>query len=216
MTILQDTTSTTSLFTSLDVKTDPLRSVISMDQQSIMMYLSLKGLNAVGIHNDHVATLKGEATPYRTATYYLRKASFSSPQTPQPFGSPVPILNESDAVILLALSDEPFASVRQLGRRTHLNPSRVYDHLTHKLGFPVRCLRSVTHLLSEADKHTRAQLSIELFEILQHQKDRAWHDIVTLDESRTISRQITSGSGFLRELKFRRGSGSPFSREKRW
>jgi hypothetical protein len=31
----------------------------------------------------------------------------------------------------------------------------------------------------------------------------------------SISRQITSGSGFLRELKPRRGSVSPFSREKR-
>jgi hypothetical protein len=39
------------------------------------------------------------------------------------------------------------------------------------------------HLLSEADKHTRAQLSFELFEMLQHQKDGAWHDIATLNES---------------------------------
>jgi hypothetical protein len=58
----------------------------------------------------------------------------------------------------------------------------VYDYLTHKLGFTVRCLRWVPYLLSEPDKHTRAQLSFELFEILQHQKERAWHDIVTLDE----------------------------------
>jgi hypothetical protein len=35
-----------------------------MDQQSIVMYLSLKGLNAVEIHNDLVATLKGEAKSY--------------------------------------------------------------------------------------------------------------------------------------------------------
>jgi hypothetical protein len=31
-----------------------------MDQQSILTYLSLKVLNAVEVHNDLVATLKGE------------------------------------------------------------------------------------------------------------------------------------------------------------
>jgi hypothetical protein len=59
--ILQHATSTTSVFTFLDVKTDPSRSVISIEQQSIVMYLSLKGLNAVEIHNDPVATLMGKA-----------------------------------------------------------------------------------------------------------------------------------------------------------
>jgi hypothetical protein len=34
-----------AMTTSPDVKTELLRSVISMDQQSIVMYLSLKGLN---------------------------------------------------------------------------------------------------------------------------------------------------------------------------
>jgi hypothetical protein len=43
--VLQHTTSTTSVFTSPDTETDPSRSVISMDQQLIVMYLSLKGLN---------------------------------------------------------------------------------------------------------------------------------------------------------------------------
>jgi hypothetical protein len=111
---------------------------MSIGQQSIVMYLSLKDLNVVEIHNDLVATLKGEAKSYITVTYCLRKPSFSSPKTPQPYESPAPILNESDEVILLALSEEPFASVRQLVHRTHLHSSMVYDHLTHKLGFTVR------------------------------------------------------------------------------
>jgi hypothetical protein len=80
-----------------------------MDQQSIVMRLSRKGSNAVEIHNDLVATLKGDAKPYSTITYYLRKPSFSSPKTPQPSESPAPIRNESDETILLALSEKPFA-----------------------------------------------------------------------------------------------------------
>jgi hypothetical protein len=66
-----------------------------MAQQSIVMYLILKGLNAVEIHNDLVATLKDEAKPYSIVTRHLRKPSFSSPKTPQPSESPAPILNES-------------------------------------------------------------------------------------------------------------------------
>jgi hypothetical protein len=144
-----------------------------MDQQSIVMYLSLKGLNTVEIHNDLVAPLKGEAKSHCTVMYYLRKPSFSSPKTPRPSESPASILNESDEAVLLTLSEEPFASVRQLARRANLHSSAVYDHLTHKLGCTVRYLRWVPFLLSEADRHTRAQFSFKLFEMLQHQKDRA-------------------------------------------
>jgi hypothetical protein len=52
-----------------------------MDQQSIAMYLSLKGLNAGETHNDLVATLQSEAKSYSSVTYYLLKPSFSSPKT---------------------------------------------------------------------------------------------------------------------------------------
>jgi hypothetical protein len=121
ITILQHTTSTVSVFTSQDAKTDALRFVISMDQQSIVMSFSLKGLNAVEVHNDLVATLKGEAESDSTVTYYVRKPIFSSPKTSQPSESPAPIFNESDEAILIALSEEPFASVQQLARRTHLH-----------------------------------------------------------------------------------------------
>jgi hypothetical protein len=74
---------------------------------SIVMYLSLKGLNAGEIHYDLVATLNGEAKSYSTVTYYLRKPSFSSPKTARPSESPAPIFNESNEAILLALFEEP-------------------------------------------------------------------------------------------------------------
>jgi hypothetical protein len=53
-----------------------------MDWQSLVMYLSLKGLNAVEIHNDLVAALKGEAKSCGTVTDYLRKPSFSTQRHP--------------------------------------------------------------------------------------------------------------------------------------
>jgi hypothetical protein len=51
-----------------------------MDQQWIVTHLNLKGLNAIEIHNDIVATLKAETMSYSTVTYYLSKPSFSSPK----------------------------------------------------------------------------------------------------------------------------------------
>jgi hypothetical protein len=53
-----------------------------MDKQSIVTYFSLKSLNAVEIHNDLIATLKGEAKSYSILTYYLRRRNFSSLKTP--------------------------------------------------------------------------------------------------------------------------------------
>jgi hypothetical protein len=146
------------------------------------MYLSLKGLNAVEIHNGLAATLKGEAKSDSTVTPYLRKPSFSSPKKRQPYESPAPIPNELDEAVLLDVSEKPFASVRQLARKIHLHYFTVYNHITNELGFTVRCFRWVPHFLSEPNKHNRIQLSSELFEMLQHQKDREWHDIITLDE----------------------------------
>jgi hypothetical protein len=154
--------------------------LISKDHRLILMYLSLKGLNTVEIHSDLVATFKGDVKSYSTVTYSLRRPSFSSPKSPHPSESPAPIFNESDEATLLALSQAPFASVPQLARRIDPHHSTIYDHPTHKLRFIVRYLRCVPHLLSEADKHTRAQLLFELFAMLQHQKDGARHDIVTL------------------------------------
>jgi hypothetical protein len=105
MTILQSTTSKVSVFTSPDIEADPSRTALSMDHQSIVMYLSLRGLNAVETHNSLVATLKGEEKSYSTVTHHLNKPSFSSPKTRQPSESPAPIPNESDEAILMALSE---------------------------------------------------------------------------------------------------------------
>jgi hypothetical protein len=94
MTILQHATSRVSVFTSLDVKADPSRTVISMDQQSIVTYLSLNGLNAVEIHNNLVATLKGEEKQYRNVTYCLRRIHVSADS----------VWTESDSMLLAKLS----------------------------------------------------------------------------------------------------------------
>jgi hypothetical protein len=75
------------------------------------------------------------------------------------------------------------ASVRQLSGLTHFPSTIVYRRLTLSLGFVARHLRLVPHVLSDARKGERVNLSRRLLRMLEVQRDRAWHDIITLDES---------------------------------
>jgi hypothetical protein len=92
-------------------------------------------------------------------------------------------LNDSDQAILAALEDSSFASVRQLSPLTHFPSTTVYRRLTQSLGFVARHLRWVPHALLDVQKGERVNLSRRLLRILEVQRDRAWHGIVTLDES---------------------------------
>jgi hypothetical protein len=80
-----------------------------MDQQSIVLYLPRKGLPAVSIHADLVATLDTEAVSYPSMIRYLREAMFASSNPPDPLPPPEHKLDDFDLAILLALADQPFA-----------------------------------------------------------------------------------------------------------
>jgi hypothetical protein len=94
-------------------------------------------------------------------------------------------LDDSDQAILSTFEDNPFASGRQLSQLTYLPSTTVYHRLTQSLGFVARHLRWVPHALSDAQKGERINLSRRLLQrrMLEVQCGRAWHDIVTLDES---------------------------------
>jgi hypothetical protein len=85
-----------------------------MDQQLIVLYLARKGLSAVVIHDDLVATLGAEAVNYPSVARHLREAIFASSNPPDPLPPPVHLLVVSDSAVLLALDDQPFASIREL------------------------------------------------------------------------------------------------------
>jgi hypothetical protein len=93
-------------------------------------------------------------------------------------------LDDFDQAILLSLADQPFASIRELSRLTHLPRTTVHRRLMRSLGFRVRHLRWVPHFLSRCQKLDRVRLSRQLLLILERQERRSWHDIVTLGESR--------------------------------
>jgi hypothetical protein len=91
-----------------------------MSQRSIVLYLARTGLTAMKIDSLLVVTLGLEATGYSSVTRVLRQTKFPSPNQPTPFSDDNPALDDSNEVILLPLTEQPFASLRQLSRLGHL------------------------------------------------------------------------------------------------
>jgi hypothetical protein len=116
-----------------------------MDRQSIVLYLSRKGLSAVAIHDDLVATLGAKAVSYPSVTRYLHEVIFASSNPPDPLPPPEHQLDDSDQVILLALANQPLASIRELSRLTHRPRTTVHRRLTQSLGLRVNWLSSIMH-----------------------------------------------------------------------
>jgi hypothetical protein len=154
-----------------------------MTQRPIVADLSLKGMSAREIHDDIGATLGPDAVSYSSVTRYFGKARFP-PSKSKPHPADVQRdLDDSDWAILAALEGSPFALARQLSRLVHLPSTTVYRRLAQSLGFAACHLRWVPHALSDAQKGERVNLSRRLLRMLEVQRDRGWHDIVTLDES---------------------------------
>jgi hypothetical protein len=142
-------------------------------------------MSAREIHDDIVATFGPNAVSYSSVTRYLREAQFP-PSKPEPHPADIQRdLDDSDQGILAALEDSPFASVRQISRLTHSPSVTVYRRLPQSLGFMAPHLQWVPHALSDVQKGERVNLSRPLLRMrmLEVQRDRAWLDIVTLDES---------------------------------
>jgi hypothetical protein len=72
-------------------------------------------------------------------------------------------LDDSDSAILLALADQPFASVRKLSQFTQLPSTTVHGRLTQSLRFRVRHLQWVPNFLSHCQKLGRVRLLQQLF-----------------------------------------------------
>jgi hypothetical protein len=82
------------------------------------------------IHDDIVAALAHDAVSYSSVTRYLHEARFS-PSKSEPHPADVQRdLDDSDQVILAALEDGPFASVRQLSLPIHLPSTTTYHRVT--------------------------------------------------------------------------------------
>jgi hypothetical protein len=130
-----------------------------MDQRSIVLYLTRKDLAPRAIRGALVATIGSEAVSYSSVTRYVREAILAASNPIPLFSQPTPQLDDCDSAILLALAEQPFASILQLARLICLPKTIVNRRLTQSLGFRVRHFRCIPHTLSQAQKVNRVSLS---------------------------------------------------------
>jgi hypothetical protein len=130
-----------------------------------------------------VAALGCDAVAYSSATHYLYEARcLHSDEEPLSVEISM-VIDDADQAILFALGQNPFALVQQLSRLTDLSSTTIYPRFTQSLGCTARHLQCVPHALSDGESADQTNLSLQLFATLDVARDRAWHDIVTLDES---------------------------------
>jgi hypothetical protein len=123
-------------------------------------------LAAVVVHEDLVAILGAEAINYRSVTRRLRETKFAISNPEVIFSQPIREHDDCDSAILLALDEQPCASICQSARLTRLPRTTVHRRFTQSLGFQVRHFRWVPHRLSDAQKLDRVKLSRALLSVL--------------------------------------------------
>jgi MoxR-like ATPase len=116
-----------------------------MDFNSIVLSLKAKGMNAREIQSDLVATLGTKAPGYPTVTRWLREAQLDQFSETALYFTEDAEVDEIHEVVLSTLEVQPFRSVRDIARLTHLAHSTVHWHLTTPLRFLVRHLRWIRH-----------------------------------------------------------------------
>jgi hypothetical protein len=136
-----------------------------MDQRAIVLHFSRKGLSTIEIHADLVATLGPESLSYPSVTHYLHQEKFGSLKPNVFFSEPELELDDSNAAVLLTLSEQRFALIPGGSAAHALSRPTVYRHLAQTLEFHVRHLRLVPYRLSDSQKSKPVDLSEELLNI---------------------------------------------------
>jgi hypothetical protein len=119
-----------------------------MDFSSIVLDLKANGMNAREIQNDLRASFGTKVLGYSTLTRWLREAQLDQfSEKVVGFTEDVEA-DEIDEAILSALEVQSFGLIRDIARLTHLVYSTINRHLTRSLGFEVRHLGWILHVLT--------------------------------------------------------------------
>jgi hypothetical protein len=149
----------------------------------MVAYLDRRRLSRRLIHDAIVPTLGPNIVGYITVTRGLRDAKFPLSTKEASDAEDRSPIDHVDEVMLSALSESPFASVRQLSRLPQLPLTTVYCRLTQSLGFTACHLRWLPLVLSDAQKAQRMTPPRQLLRMLEVSHGRVWRDVVTPDES---------------------------------
>jgi hypothetical protein len=95
-------------------------------------------------------------------------------------------IQDTDAienVILLALDEQPFVSLRQIAKRVLVPMSTVRDRLISKMAHKLKYYRWVSHRLSEAQRQTRVTTRKHLLDLLHSIQHHGWKYLVSLEKA---------------------------------
>jgi hypothetical protein len=154
-----------------------------MDLELITLSLNKKHISAFAIHAEINSVLREGMIGYSTVTHYLRKQSFANALHLAPEESDLGAVDTIDNVILQALDEQPFASLRQIAKRTLVPMSTVQYRLVNKMIYKLKHCKWVLHRLSGAQKQTRVATSKRLLDLLGPVQHQGWKYLVTLDEA---------------------------------
>jgi hypothetical protein len=147
------------------------------------LYLTKKHLSAVAIHAEINSVLEEGMIGYSTVTHYLRKQSFANASHLAPEEPDFGAADTIDNATLQALDEQPFASLRQIAKRTLISMSTVRSRLVNKMTYKLKYCKWIPHRLSEAQKRTRVAPSKRFLDQLGSVQHQGWKYLVTLDEA---------------------------------
>jgi hypothetical protein len=110
----------------------------------------------------------------------LARVSLEGSERRAAFRSPPDVI---DNVILQALNQISFTSVRELAKSTCISNAIIWRRLTRFLGFVVKHLHWVLHRLTDAQRQIWIDRSNELLILLESARANDWQSFMTLNES---------------------------------
>ena len=148
----------------------------------LVIYWHSKDLNAIQIYQKCCKNFPDESIHYSSITNWIRKIKRGENILVRKIGSG-PLSDETiDLKIYSALNEFPFHSLRSLSTCLKIPKSTIHDHLK-KMGFIVKHLRYVPHILNSDQKMNRVKISKQLLDEIAEARDQSWRFFLTGDES---------------------------------
>jgi hypothetical protein len=156
--------------------------ILMEDAKALVIYWHEKHYSVTKMQTKLLARA-GEACPaYSAITNWIRALTRGEDIHGHASGSgPLPD-DRVDTLVINALEESPFHSVRSLASTIKIPLTTVWRHLRAR-SYVVRNLHIVSHMLSLGQKAARVESAIELKKVLCSAKHCGWRYILTGDES---------------------------------
>ena len=148
----------------------------------LVIYWHSKDLNATQILQKCCKNFPDESIHYSTITDWIRKIKRGESILVRKTGSGPSSDEIIDQKIYAELNCYPFHSLRTLSTCLKIPKSTIYDHLK-KMGFTVKHLKFVPHVLNSEQKLNRVRLAKQLLEVIAQARHQSWRYFLTGDES---------------------------------